>query len=605
MWKESWLALPADGSTHMMAGCGFPVDSWTGTDVTTTVARDQDIGAGGLTPLPVGLSSKFPHMAVNPGKDARIRILNLDNMSGQGGPGHQGGQILQMSYPMGSLMRAQSAVWTNPANGQVWIFIVGNSGTHGFTVDVDAAGNPTLNNRWNIQNGWTTSAVVANGVLFTSADGGEHTGSGAVHQVQAINPTTGAMLWTGHIDLFHWESPIVVNGTVYIADGNAGGGFTGPGGHLRAWRIPGGNNNPDFSIGANPLSQTINPGGSTSYTVTVGSLNGFTGSVSLAVTGTPAGATATLTTNPITGGSGTSTLNVATTSAILPGSYPLTVTGTSGTLSHPVTVTLLVTQPQQPDFSVTVTPGSQTVTAGGSTTYTAAVTGVNGFSGTVSISAGGLPAGVTVTGCSVTLPPNGSCTLAVATSATTPTGSGTLTFTGTSGSLSHPSNAVTLVVNPVGGTCVTASATHGFVNTPFANQTGTFTATFDATPSLSHMNSVVALSHGTGAVYSDFANLVAFNGAQGVILARNGGMYQGPTTPIPYMGGNTYHFSLAVNIPAHTYSIFVTPPGGSVLTVGTDFAFRTEQNTVTGLNNYGVFVGATSGSLQVCNFTVQ
>ena len=125
-------------------------------------------------------------------------------------------------------MRAQSAVWTNPANGQVWVFITGNSGTHGFTVDVDSAGNPSLNNHWNIQNGWTTSAVVANGVLFTSADGGEHTSTATLHQVQAINPTTGAILWTGHIDLFHWESPIVVNGTVYMADGNSGGSAVAP-----------------------------------------------------------------------------------------------------------------------------------------------------------------------------------------------------------------------------------------------------------------------------------------------------------------------------------------------------------------------------------------
>ncbi|HZR27513.1 MAG TPA: glycosyl hydrolase family 28 protein [Terriglobales bacterium] len=152
--------------------------------------------------------------------------------------------------------------------------------------------------------------------------------------------------------------------------------------------------------------------------------------------------------------------------------------------------------------------------------------------------------------------------------------------------------------------CVTATGGGAFVNSAFATQTATFTATFDATPSLSNMNSVVALSHGTGMGYSAFANLVAFNGTMGTILARNGGVYGGPTPAIPYSGGNTYHFRLVVNVPAHTYSIFVTPPGGSELTVGTDFAFRTEQNTVTSLNNLGVFVGATSGTLRVCNFSI-
>jgi len=58
-----------------------------------------------------------------------------------------------------------------------------------------------------------------------------------------------------------------------------------------------------------------------------------------------------------------------------------------------------------------------------------------------------------------------------------------------------------------------------------------------------------------------------------------------------------------INIPAHTYSIFVTPPGGSELTVGTNFAFRTEQNTVTSLDHFGVY--AATGSNTTCNFTVQ
>jgi hypothetical protein len=64
---------------------------------------------------------------------------------------------------------------------------------------------------------------------------------------------------------------------------------------------------------------------------------------------------------------------------------------------------------------------------------------------------------------------------------------------------------------------------------------------------------------------------------------------------------------LVVNVPVHTYSVFVTPPGGSELTIGSNFHFRTEQNTVTSLNNYGVFVGTTAAAdtLTVCNFNIQ
>src|SRR5213082_3780353 len=44
-----------------------------------------------------------------------------------------------------------------------------------------------------------------------------------------------------------------------------------------------------------------------------------------------------------------------------------------------------------PDFSISVTPASQSITAGGSTSYIMSVTPLNGFSGAVSLSTNGLP----------------------------------------------------------------------------------------------------------------------------------------------------------------------------------------------------------------------
>ncbi|HXF10901.1 MAG TPA: hypothetical protein VN625_08960, partial [Desulfuromonadaceae bacterium] len=49
----------------------------------------------------------------------------------------------------------------------------------------------------------------------------------------------------------------------------------------------------DFSVSATPSSQTVVVGSSTTYTVNVGSINGFNSAVNLAVSGLPAGATAT------------------------------------------------------------------------------------------------------------------------------------------------------------------------------------------------------------------------------------------------------------------------------------------------------------------------
>jgi hypothetical protein len=96
---------------------------------------------------------------------------------------------------------------------------------------------------------------------------------------------------------------------------------------------------PDFSLSAFPTTQTIRPGGSASYTVTVTPSGGFSGNVALSVSGLPAGANATF--NP-PGTSGTSTLTIQTSNNSKPGMVTLTITGTSGNLSHTATVALQI-----------------------------------------------------------------------------------------------------------------------------------------------------------------------------------------------------------------------------------------------------------------------
>ena len=102
---------------------------------------------------------------------------------------------------------------------------------------------------------------------------------------------------------------------------------------------------PDFTLSTSPASQTVTQGGSTSYTATVTSVNGFSAATSLSVSGLPSGATGSFAPNPVTppaGGSASSTLSVTTAAGTPAGSYPLTLTGTSGALSHTTSVTLVV-----------------------------------------------------------------------------------------------------------------------------------------------------------------------------------------------------------------------------------------------------------------------
>ena len=101
----------------------------------------------------------------------------------------------------------------------------------------------------------------------------------------------------------------------------------------------------DFSISVVQAAQEVVPGGSATYTVSVTGLRGFSAPVTLSV-GSESGFQTGITSggfNPASiSGSGTSTLTMNTTTSTVPWALSLTVTGTSGTLSHTASSTLLV-----------------------------------------------------------------------------------------------------------------------------------------------------------------------------------------------------------------------------------------------------------------------
>lgn len=103
---------------------------------------------------------------------------------------------------------------------------------------------------------------------------------------------------------------------------------------------------PDFSISSSSTSGTIKAGGSAHFPITLTPLNTFSGSVSLTVTGLPGSSTGTFSPNPVTvtsPNSSSSTFTVTTSRKTPAGTYHLTITGTSGSLTHSITVTLGVT----------------------------------------------------------------------------------------------------------------------------------------------------------------------------------------------------------------------------------------------------------------------
>ena len=110
--------------------------------------------------------------------------------------------------------------------------------------------------------------------------------------------------------------------------------------------------NMDFAIAANPSSLIGPVGGVNTTTITVTSINGYTGNVSLSVTApfgyiTVTGGATLPTLTP--GSTQTSLLVISTTLAnTIPGTYTIKVTGTSGLLSHSATITLIVSDPILP-----------------------------------------------------------------------------------------------------------------------------------------------------------------------------------------------------------------------------------------------------------------
>jgi hypothetical protein len=139
---------------------------------------------------------------------------------------------------------------------------------------------------------------------------------------------------------------------------------------------------PDFTIAATPSSRTVTQGNSASYTVTVGAVNGFASTVSLAVSGLPANATASFTPASVTG-SGSATLNVMTAASTPTGSPTLTITGTSGSMTHSTTVSLIVTGLTFSLSGVISPPAngaSATVNLGGAATATTAADSAGNFS---------------------------------------------------------------------------------------------------------------------------------------------------------------------------------------------------------------------------------
>jgi hypothetical protein len=256
-WGDSVLALAPDGTG---AGGGMPLDSYTPTDFADLYRFDTDLGSISLVIMQPPAGSTVAHLGMQTGKDAKLRLLDLDDMSGQGGPANVGGELQLINVPQGGGgMREQPATWVDGA-GVAWLFVATSSGLSGLKLGLNGSNVPMLSPAWQKTNR-TTSPIVANGVLysFSACTGGTC--------IVARDPANGNALWTSeHVSSPHWQSPILVDGVVYAIDDSS-----------KLWAFHLGtppvtytvtpSAGPNGSIAPN-TPQTVNEGNTTSFTIT-------------------------------------------------------------------------------------------------------------------------------------------------------------------------------------------------------------------------------------------------------------------------------------------------------------------------------------------------
>jgi hypothetical protein len=283
----------------------------------------------------------------------------------------------------------------------------------------------------------------------------------------------------------------------------------------------------------------------------------------------------------------TASITTTTASAMAPATYngSVVITNTtSGTGNSTIPMTLVLNGPPVADAA--------TATVTQNTPKQITLTGSDADGQPLAFAVSANPAHGTVS--QVTAASSNTATVTYA-PASGYSGGDTFKFRVNNGVVASPEATVTITV---GSAC--ATATTAWQTVPYTAENGVFTYAFDMVPGAANMDAVVGLSSGAASAYSGFAAMVRLN-ESGNIDARNGADYAADAA-IAYTPGVSYHVRMVVNVPAHTYSVYVGQTGGTEQTLGTDYAFRSEQAAVTSLNSCGYI--AEIGSMQLCAYGI-
>jgi hypothetical protein len=198
----------------------------------------------------------------------------------------------------------------------------------------------------------------------------------------------------------------------------------------------------DFSIALSPASGTVQAGSTTTFTVSSEVTRGSAETIALSVSGLPAGVTGSFDPTSIAAGE-SSTLTLTASMTAAGATQTFTVTGTTASFVHTANASVTVVPN---DFSLAVSPVSQSLGAGGSTTYSVNTTITSGVAETVALSVSGLPAGVTGSFDPTSIAAGASSTLTLTASIGAAGATQTFTVTGAGAPSTHTASASVTVV---------------------------------------------------------------------------------------------------------------------------------------------------------------
>jgi PQQ-like domain len=197
-WGDSVVVLSPNASTMLR--------HYTPANQKQLNESDSDLGSTSPALLPHGY-------AVQGGKDGVLRLLQLHTLPGVNGS--TGGEVQTLPAPGPTDVFSEPAVW----NGK-WVFVATSGGTEALLFK-----NGRLHPAWSNNTGGTSPALAGN-LLYVAGDG-------QMHVYVAVSGREVATLLSGPL---HWQSPIIADGHIALAEGNANDHSTT--GVLNLYRLP-------------------------------------------------------------------------------------------------------------------------------------------------------------------------------------------------------------------------------------------------------------------------------------------------------------------------------------------------------------------------------